>query len=58
LSHVMGERKTKLTDVTRDTGINRATLMRLYHETAVRVEPEVVEKRCELFSRQVGDLFE
>lgn len=58
LSRLMGESKMKIADVARETGINRGTVTRLYHETAVRVELEVVEKLCELFACQVGDLFE
>ena len=58
LSRLMGERKLKITDVARETGINRGTVTRLYHETAVRVELEVIEKLCELLGCQVGELFE
>ena len=58
LSRLMGERKLKISDVTRETGINRGTVTRLYHETAVRVELEVIDQLCALFGCQVGDLFE
>jgi len=58
LSRLMGERKLKISDVTRETGINRGTITRLYHETAVRVELEVIDQLCDLFGCQVGDLFE
>lgn len=54
----MGERKLKIIDVARDTGINRGTITRLYHETASRVELEVIEALCRYFDCQVGDLFE
>ncbi|CAM3797116.1 helix-turn-helix transcriptional regulator [Vreelandella rituensis] len=58
LSRIMGERKLKIVDVARDTGINRGTITRLYHETASRVELEVVEELCRYFDCQVGDIFE
>ncbi len=58
LSRIMGERKLKIIDVARDTGINRGTITRLYHETASRVELEVIEALCRYFDCQVGDLFE
>lgn len=58
LSRLMGEHKLKIADVARETGINRGTITRLYQETAVRVELEVIEKLCELFGCQVGDLLE
>jgi len=58
LSRVMGERKLKISDLCRDTGINRGTITRLYHETAQRVELEVLDRLCEYFRCDVCDLFE
>ncbi|MCE8045074.1 helix-turn-helix transcriptional regulator [Halomonas daqingensis] len=58
LSRLLGERKLKITDVARDTGINRGTITRLYHETASRVELEVVDGLCRYLDCQVGELFE
>ncbi|MEX0604250.1 MAG: helix-turn-helix transcriptional regulator [Marinobacter sp.] len=58
LSRLMGEKKLKIVDVARETGLNRGTVTRLYHETANRVDLEVVEGLCRYFSCQVGDLFE
>ncbi len=54
----MGEKKLKIADVTRETGINRGTITRLYHETAERVELNVMNKLCEYFECELGDLFE
>ena len=39
-ARLLGERKLKISDVARDTGINRGTLTRLYYETAERLERE------------------
>ncbi len=58
LSRMMGERKLKVADVARDTGLSRATITLLYNETAARVDLEAVEKLCLYFDCQVGDLFE
>jgi hypothetical protein len=38
LSRLMGERKLKISDVARDTGLHRNTVALLYHETATRVD--------------------
>lgn len=54
----MGERKLKIADVARTTGLNRNTITLLYKETATRVDLETIEKLCQLFSCQVGELFE
>ncbi|MCG7870254.1 MAG: helix-turn-helix transcriptional regulator [Candidatus Thiodiazotropha taylori] len=58
LSRMMGERKMKIADVARETGLHRNSVTLLYRETANRVELEAVEKLCQLFNCQVGDLFE
>ncbi len=58
LSRILGERKLKVAEVARDTGINRNTLHRLYNETATRVDLEVIEQVCRHLQIEVGDLFE
>ena len=58
LSRFMGERKMKITDVARATGLHRNTVTLLYDETAVRVDLDAIERLCALFECQVGDLFE
>lgn len=56
LSKILGERRLKIADVARDTEINRGTITRLYHETAVRVDFEVLEKLCKYLDCEIGDL--
>lgn len=58
LSRMLGEKKIKISDVARDTGINRGTLTRLYQETAERVDLEVMDQLCSYLACDVGDLFE
>ena len=55
---LMGERKLKIADVARDTGINRGTLTRLYYETAERIELDVLDQLCEYFQIDINDLLE
>lgn len=57
-ARLLGERKLKISDVARDTGINRGTLTRLYYETAERVELDVLEKLCEYFAVDLPELLE
>tara|TARA_R110001592_G_scaffold176425_3_gene415958 strand:+ start:454 stop:633 length:180 start_codon:yes stop_codon:yes gene_type:complete len=54
----MGERKMKIVDVARETGLNRNTVTLLYKETAQRIELDALEKLCILFECEVGDLLE
>ncbi|PLX61149.1 helix-turn-helix domain-containing protein [Sedimenticola selenatireducens] len=58
LVKLMGERKLKIADVARQTGLHRNTVTLLYKETASRVDLEAMDKLCELFDCEVGDLFE
>ena len=58
LSRLLGERRLKISDVARDTGLNRGTLTRLYHETAERIELDVLDKLCIYLNCSLTDLLE
>jgi putative transcriptional regulator len=58
LSRLMGEQKLKIIDVARETGLNRNTVTLLYKETATRIDLEAIDKLCDFFDCEVGDLFE
>lgn len=58
LARLMGERKMKVVDVARETGLNRNTVTLLYKETAQRIDLDAIEKLCRLFECEVGDLLE
>ena len=58
LSRLMGERKMKISDVARDTGLHRNTITLLYDETAARVDLDAINRLCKLFDCKVGDIFE
>jgi putative transcriptional regulator len=57
LSRMMGERKLKIADVARETGLHRNTITLLYNETANRWtwRRSTASATC---LRGVGDLFE
>ncbi|PSW58678.1 helix-turn-helix domain-containing protein [Photobacterium leiognathi] len=57
LSKLMGEKRLKISDISRNTGINRGTITRLYNETATRVDLEVIEQLCDYLDITVGELF-
>ena len=54
----MGERKLKISDVARDTGLHRNTITLLYQETATRVDLEAIDALCRYFEVSVSELFE
>jgi len=57
-ARLLGERKLKISDVARDTGINRGTLTRLYYETTERVELEVLDQLCDYFGVDLPQFLE
>lgn len=58
LSRLMGERKLKISDVARDTGLHRNTITLLYQETANRVDLDALNTLCRYFGVSVGELLE
>ena len=54
----MGEKRVKIADIERDTGLSRTTLSRLYHEKAGRLDFDTLEVLCRYLDVQVGDLLE
>jgi len=58
LSRLMGERKMKVIDVARESGLHRHTVTALYKETAQRIELDAIDALCKLFDCSVGELFE
>jgi putative transcriptional regulator len=58
LSKILGDKKLKVAEVARVTGINKNTLHRLYNETATRVELDVIETLCRYLDVEIGELLE
>lgn len=58
LARLMGERKLRIADVIRETGLSRNTVTLLYKETAQKVGLEAIDKLCVLFNCPVGELLE
>ena len=58
LSILMGNKRLKIADVVRDTGINRSTLTRLYHEQTTRIDFETLEVLCRYLDCTPNDLLE
>lgn len=54
----MGEKRVRIIDVSRATGISRNMLSKLYYDQARRVELSDIAKLCDYFECSVSDLFE
>lgn len=58
LSALLGERKLKISDVTRDTGISRTTLTALYYEKSEGISYRVLKTLCTYLGCSVGDILQ
>lgn len=58
LSRIMGERRLKVADVCRDTGLKRTTVGRLYHEDVVKLDLETLEILCRYLDVDVAEMLE
>lgn len=56
LAMLLGERKLKIADVARDTGVNRGTLTRMYQETAERFDVDVLDVLCAYLQCSLDEL--
>lgn len=58
LSRIMGERRLKIADVCRDTGLSRTTVARLYHEDVIKLDLETLEILCGYLDVDISDMLE
>ncbi|MGQ9497829.1 MAG: helix-turn-helix domain-containing protein [Desulfotomaculales bacterium] len=56
LSHILGAKRLKMSEVARRTGIGKTTLLRLYHDRAEGIRFDVLAKLCRFLNCQPGDL--
>ncbi|HDX5996693.1 helix-turn-helix transcriptional regulator [Acinetobacter gerneri] len=53
---LLAERRMKVADVARETGMSKTTLHKLYNGQSTRIDFETIEKLCLLLNVGVGDL--
>ena len=53
---LLAERRMKVADVARETGLSKTTLHKLYNGQSTRIDFETIEKLCLLLNVEVGDL--
>ena len=58
LSALMGERKLRISDVMRDTGISRNAITRIYREEVDRLDLEILEKLCRYLEIDIAEMLE
>lgn len=58
LPMLLGEKRARISDVCRETGISRTTLTALYYEKGKGIYFDVLVKLCTYFNCNVGDILE
>lgn len=58
VSRLMGERKLRIADVARETGLNRSIITALWTERVVRLELATLNILCQYFGCSVGEILE
>jgi len=58
LSRILGERRIKVSELARQSGVARNTLLALYHEKAKGITFDVLDKICQALAIQPGQLLE
>ncbi|GAB2633605.1 MULTISPECIES: helix-turn-helix domain-containing protein [Psychrobacter] len=54
---LLAERRMKVADLIRMTGISKSTMHKIYNEQTSRIDFETMDKICEALNIEVGDLF-
>jgi len=58
LSILLGQRRMKMSELAEKAGLNKNTILNLYHAKSTRIEFTVMEKLCAALNCQPGDIFE
>ncbi|MCG3857975.1 helix-turn-helix transcriptional regulator [Psychrobacter sp. Ps2] len=54
---LLAERRMKVADIIRMTGISKSTMHKIYNEQTSRIDFDTMDKICEALDIEVGDLF-
>lgn len=56
LSTILGEKRLKMADVVRETGLAKGTVHALYHDRVTKVDFRVLDKLCDFLDCEIGDI--
>lgn len=54
---LLAERRLKVADLIRMTGISKSTMHKIYNEQTSRIDFETMDRICEALDINVGDLY-
>ena len=55
---LLAERRMKVADLIRTTGISKSTMHKVYNDQSSRIDFDTIDKLCEYLEVGVGDIFE
>ena len=55
---LLAEKRLKVADAVRETGISKTTLHKIYNDQSTRIDLDTIDKLCEYLDVKVGDIFE
>ena len=55
---LLAEKRLKVADAFRETGISKTTLHKIYNDQSTRIDFDTIDKLCEYLDVKVGDIFE
>lgn len=58
LSKIMGEKRIRIAELSRLTGISQQAIIALYYEKTKSVQFDTIDKICDALEISVGELFE
>ncbi|AMN50283.1 helix-turn-helix transcriptional regulator [Psychrobacter sp. P2G3] len=58
LPTLLAERRPKVADAVRATGISKTTLHKIYNDQSTRIDFDTIDKLCKYLEVEVGDIFE
>lgn len=58
LSRILGEKRIKITHLSKETGISRTTLTAIYYDRSEGISFQVLEKLCKYFNCKIDEIFE
>lgn len=58
LPTLLAERRLKVADAVRATGVSKTTLHEIYNDQSSRIDFDTIDKLCEYLEVEAGDIFE
>ena len=56
LSEILGRKRIKMSELAKKAGINKNTVLKLYHNRSTRIEFEVLNKICNVLECTPNDI--